>query len=219
MFGAGWQARMHASAMCAIRKIERIDVYSPTRENREAYASELQQSLGVSVRPAESPDEAAQDADILVAATNSVSVVIPPEWARPGRHVTCVKSTELDDETIRRCDRIVVHTHKHAPDNYVAGFGDERIEMHDPIDLVQKRQAAGRHAAESPFWLQSPELKDLVAGRFPGRGSEREVTCFMNNIGLGVQFAALGSAAFQAAKARGMGREIPTEWFLQDLHP
>ena len=34
-----------------------------------------------------------------------------------------------------------------------------------------------------------------------------------------VQFAAVGSAVYQDAMAKGLGREIPTEWFLESVHP
>ncbi len=122
----------------------------------------------------------------------------------------------MDDETIRKADRVIVHTRKHAPENYVMGHGDEKIEMHDPIDLIQKGRPFDG-PPPPPLWLSAPELKELVAGRVPGRESEQEVTCFMNNIGVGVQFAALGSAVLAAARAKGVGREIPTEWFLQTI--
>jgi hypothetical protein len=46
-----------------------------------------------------------------------------------------------------------------------------------------------------------------------------EVACFINNIGLGIQFAAVGSAIYTEARARGVGREIPTDWFLESVHP
>ena len=38
------------------------------------------------------------------------------------------------------------------------------------------------------------------------------------DIGLGIQFAAVGSAIYSAAKARGIGKEIPTDWFLESVH-
>jgi hypothetical protein len=38
-------------------------------------------------------------------------------------------------------------------------------------------------------------------------------------IGLGLQFAALGALAHEKAIANGVGREIPTDWLLEDEHP
>ena len=55
-----------------------------------------------------------------------------------------------------------------------------------------------------------------LSGKAPGRQAAKEITCFNNNIGLGIQFAAIGKAVFDEAKSKGLGREIPTDWFLGD---
>lgn len=217
ILGSGWQARAHAKAMSCIRRIGKILVYSPTKSNREKFAAEIEKELGIPVEAVGSGEFVAARADILVAATNSVSRVIPPEWLRPGMHFTCVKITELGEETLRKADRLVIHTRKFAPENYIAGYGDEKIEAHDPIDFLT--EGGKRSSLKEPFWLGAPELKDLVAGTAPGRQSPEEITCFNNNIGLGIQFAALGKAVFEQAKAAGIGREIPTDWFLETVHP
>jgi alanine dehydrogenase len=64
-----------------------------------------------------------------------------------------------------------------------------------------------------------PTLPELIVGRAKGRQSEAEVTCFMNNIGLGYQFAAAGAVVMRNAKAAGLGHELPTDWFTEDVHP
>jgi ornithine cyclodeaminase/alanine dehydrogenase-like protein (mu-crystallin family) len=38
------------------------------------------------------------------------------------------------------------------------------------------------------------------------------------NIGLGVQHAATGSRILANARRLGLGKEIPTDWFLQKEH-
>jgi alanine dehydrogenase len=45
------------------------------------------------------------------------------------------------------------------------------------------------------------------------------LTCFVNVMGHGIQFAALGALAYENAKARGVGREIPTDWLLESETP
>ena len=219
ILGSGWQARAHAQAMCAVRAIKKILVHSPTKGNREKFAVEVEKELGVSVEAVVSGESVAQRADILVAATNSVSRVVPPEWLKPGMHVTCVKITELGEETLRKADRLVIHARKFAPENYIAGYGDEKIECHDPIDLLTEGTKGSNVTPTQPFWLDAPELKDVISGKASGRQSAQEITCFNNNIGLGIQFAALGKAVFDEAKSRGLGREIPTDWFLETVHP
>lgn len=218
LLGAGWQARAHVLAMCAVRKIRKIRLYSPTPANRELFAKEMEEKAGVPIEPVDAPEKVARDADILVAATNSVSRVISPEWIEPGLHFTCVKAVELGEDTIGKAQRIVIHARKHAPENYIAGYGDEKIEAHDPIDFLREPGSVARKP-EKPFWLDAPELKDLIGGKVPGRESSAEATCFVNNIGLGLQFAALGAHVYAEARSRGLGREIPTDWFLETVHP
>ena len=219
ILGSGWQARAHAKAMCAVRGIKKILVHSPTKTNRENFATEVENELGIPVEAVVSGELVADGADILVAATNSVSRVVPPEWLKPGMHVTCVKITELGEETFRKADRLVIHARKFAPENYIAGYGDEKIECHDPIDLLTEGSKGSNVTPKEPFWLGAPELKDVLSGKAPGRQSAKEITCFNNNIGLGIQFAAIGKAVFDEAKSKGLGREIPTDWFLETVHP
>jgi ornithine cyclodeaminase/alanine dehydrogenase-like protein (mu-crystallin family) len=220
IFGSGWQAGSHVPAMCAVRKIKTVNVYSPTQVNREAFVKEMRQKVSAEVRAVESPEDAVRDADIVATTTNSLTRVINPDWVKPGMHLTCVRVPELGDETIRKVDRLIIHSHKHAPDNYVAGFGDDGIPAHDAIDIIKRGPGKATDSlVEHPFWLAAPELRELVSGKVPGRGSPEESTCFLNNLGIGLQFAAVGAAVYLAAKNRKIGHEIPTDWFLETVHP
>jgi ornithine cyclodeaminase/alanine dehydrogenase-like protein (mu-crystallin family) len=217
ILGSGWQARAHARAMCSVRSIQKIRVYSPTKVNRETFGHEMEKELRIPVESFGSAEDVADSADILVAATNSVSRVVPPKWLKPGMHVTCVKITELGEETIGKADRLVIHTRKFAPENYIAGLGDEKIEAHDPIEFLKGNREAA--TVQTPFWIGATELKDVVASKALGRQSAEEITCFNNNIGLGIQFAALAKVVYEQAKSKQIGREIPTDWFLETVHP
>lgn len=220
LFGSGWQAGSHLPAMCAVRKIKKVNIYSPTKSNREAFARDMAQKVEADVRPVDHPEEAVSDADIIATTTNSLTRVVDPEWVRPGMHLTCVRVPELGDETIRKVDRLVIHSHKHAPENYVAGYGDDGIPAHDAIDIIKREPGqVSDSLVEHPFWLAAPELRELVAGKIPRRSNSEEITCFLNNLGIGLQFAAVGAAVFTEAKARGVGHEIPTDWFLESVHP
>jgi len=220
LFGSGWQAGSHVPAMCAVRPLKRINVFSPTKANREAFVKEMQPKVKAEVRAVESPEEAIRDADIIVATTNSLSRVVSADWVKPGLHLTCVRVPELGDDTIRKVDRLVIHAHQHAPSNFIAGYGEEGIAAHDAIDILKLGPARAHEVnVEHPFWLSAPDLKDLVTGKAEGRANPQESTCFLNNIGIGLQFAAVGAALYSEAKARGVGRELPTDWFLESVHP
>lgn len=217
LYGSGWQAGAQLEALCRVRPIRSAAVYSPTRSHRETFAREMSERLGLEVTPADSAAAAARGADILGAATNSVTPVVEPEWLAPGAHVTCVKESELGGKVLARCDRIAVHSRRGAPLNYIMGRGEDPVAAHDPLEVLRggtlREEAAGGPAAGAAA------LEDLVAGKETGRGGPREVTCFINNIGLGIQFAALGAAVLEKARRAGVGRDLPGEWFSESVHP
>jgi len=64
-----------------------------------------------------------------------------------------------------------------------------------------------------------PDLSDLVSGRETGRENDGQITCFVNNIGLGLQFAALGALILKKAAEAGIGEKLPGEWFTESVHP
>jgi hypothetical protein len=62
-----------------------------------------------------------------------------------------------------------------------------------------------------------PELTDLINDPSKRRTSPSQVT-FFHNLGLlGFQFAAVAAKAYQIARAKGVGLEMSTDPFLQDI--
>jgi alanine dehydrogenase len=57
----------------------------------------------------------------------------------------------------------------------------------------------------------------VLAGRAPGRTGPEQITQYRPVGNWGLQFAACGALVYRAARARGLGRELPTEWFVQDI--
>ena len=220
IMGSGWQASGQALAMAAVRPLREIRVYSPTRENRERLAKELAVQLGIDVRASDDPQAAARGADIVGMATNSVTPVVELDWLAPHAHVTCVKDLELGDGILERSAQVVVHARIDRPANYFVGGGDDPLYAHDPNEAIGAelgRKRGVRRPSQVDLSKQ-PDLGELVTGKVPPAPPGR-LTCFVNAIGLGVQFAALGSLAHERAQQRGVGREIPTDWFLESVHP
>jgi alanine dehydrogenase len=62
-----------------------------------------------------------------------------------------------------------------------------------------------------------PDFAALVSGKAKGRTSPDQVTFYRNVGNQGLQFSAVGQIVYQKAKAMGLGKEIPTDWFLQDI--
>jgi alanine dehydrogenase len=57
-----------------------------------------------------------------------------------------------------------------------------------------------------------------LEGETPGRTDDRQVTFFMNNAGVGFQFAAVGARVLELAEAAGVGHTLADELFLQTWH-
>ena len=68
---------------------------------------------------------------------------------------------------------------------------------------------------------EAADLGDLVAGKIQGRSNDREIT-FYGSVGsgggLGIQFAATAKKVYELARGKGVGRELPLDWFLQKIH-
>src|SRR6266545_3091845 len=60
-------------------------------------------------------------------------------------------------------------------------------------------------------------LEGLLSGGEQGRSSPGEITHSTRGNLQGAQFFAVAGAVYEAARAAGVGRELPTEWFLQDI--
>ena len=86
-----------------------------------------------------------------------------------------------------------------------------------PNDERWGRFRAGKRAPAVTGEGTDVMLADIIKGAAQGRTSERQITYSERGNIQGAQFYAVAALAYEAAKKRGLGREIPTEWFLQDI--
>lgn len=209
ILGSGWQAETQLAAACAVRDIEVIRCFSPNRANREAFSARMSETLGIEVRPVEQPEDAVAGADIVMCSTNSIDPIFFEAWIEPGMHLSSIKKPEIEPDAIRAAQKVVVHTHDTEPLLVVA----KDAKFHE----TSKQE--GWNAAKKLDFKTFPTLPDMIAGRVSGRDDDAQVTCFLNNLGLGYQFAAAGSVIYKRAKEQGVGHELPTDWFTETVHP
>lgn len=189
ILGSGKQARTQVQAICQVRPIRQVRVYSPNADHRRAFAEEMSALCQVEVQAVDSPEEAAKERDIVVTATNSREPVLKGEWISPGCHLNIIGSnflgkSEIDVETVRRADRIVVD----CKDQARLEAGD----LHEPLEngLIQ--------------WADVDELGHIIAGRLPGRQSDQEITLF-KSLGIGIEDIATAARVVSRAKELGLG--------------
>ena len=210
IIGSGWQAGAQLLALLEARPIKKIKVFSPNRSNREAFVDEIREKTGVDIVAVKSPEACVKDVDILMSATSSIDRVIEPEWLKPGMHISCIKSQEVDESVFNVCNRVVMHSNAQAKqgDNVLPGTQNIPTKHLDGW-WKKKMTASGLF----------PDLSDLVSQGNMGRKSDDEITCFVNNIGLGLQFVAMGALILDRAKSLNVGTKLPDEWFSESVHP
>ena len=163
ILGSGFQAGAQLEAICSVRPIERVRVYSRNPENRNGFARRMTETLSIEVVAADEPRAVVESADILVTISNSRTPVFDGEWLRAGTHICAVGGaneyvTELDDATIQRADFIAVDSIAQAK-----------------IECGELLMPASRGLI---LWERVSELWQVVGGAKTGRRSAEDITLF-----------------------------------------
>ena len=218
MLGSGGMARSHVESLRLVRDIERLQVYSPTRANRIAYAAEMRETHGIEAVAVDNPRDAYRGADILAGCTDSAVPVIKGEWLEPGMHVIAIGGRP-DAAAKQRFDvKLRLGTAPAPVGRPELGITDEYLGyMARPDDEMWQHRRLGKKAPVVTGEGQDVMLADILSGASRGRTTAAQVTYSERGNIQGAQFFAVAAAAYEAAKQAGLGRELPTEWFLQDI--
>jgi len=204
LIGTGGQAQAHFKLLTEVLPIKTVKVYSPSPGHRESFAEEMGHAEGIEVEPTGNVAAAIKDCDIICTATNASRPIITGDMLEPGVHFNAIREFELDDTVFAKADITGIHTQLGA------------IRHHLPPGI---EHMPGIRQEKPRDWSIYPEIGDFLAGRVPRRSSSDQITFFLNNIGIGIQFAAMGHCILNRAKEMGLGHEIPGDWFLQDIKP
>lgn len=190
VLGAGVQARTQVEAVCAVRPIEEIRVFSP--RNPHSLVEELREKHDARVSAVESAHAAAECADVIVVATTSKTPVLHARDVEPGAHVNAIGSfkpnvQEVAADLVIKAKIVVDHR-----ESAWAETGDLII----PRDRGLLRETS-IHA----------ELGEVAAGLATGRTSDEEITLF-KSVGNAVQDATAALRVLSAARERGLGTEV-----------
>ena len=191
--GTARQAITQLQAMCAVRPITQIKVYSRSQERRDAFAKQMADDLGIDVVPVDSTEACLGGSQIVVAITNSRTPVFDGALIEPGTHVNAAGGNsyarcEIDDTTITRSSVIAV-------DN----LDQAKMECGELI------AAADRGVFR---WGQAVELHQVVSGQVSGRSSPADSTLFESQ-GIGTEDTACYAYVLRQARELGLGTELP----------
>ena len=184
LMGAGAQAIGHAQAICAIRPIKEIRIWSNDPQSTRS-GSEKISALCPNARVITCGDarQAVADADIICTVTKAKEPVLFGQWLRPGAHINAVGAVspfarELDTSVLTQ-SKVYVD----QKDACLSTAGDLLIPIKE--GQFDKEQITG-------------EIGEVVNGTCPGRapGDDKTITVF-ESIGLGFQDVV---AAYSALK-------------------
>jgi alanine dehydrogenase len=220
MLGSGGMARSHMQAFMAVRHIKKLQVYSPTRENREAFGREMAAKYNIEVKPCDRPDDIYKGAQIVAALTDSAVPVLDGTLLEPGTHIVNVGgSGRLDAESLKRIDVYLRFGDAPAP------VGRPELAIDDQF-LGWEARPASHKRGDGRSWGRAPgvalpdkrvTLGDIVSGKTAARTSDEQITWSERGNLQGAQFYAVAGRVYELAKATKLGYEIPTRLFLQDI--
>jgi ornithine cyclodeaminase/alanine dehydrogenase-like protein (mu-crystallin family) len=192
VYGSGWQAESQVLAVCAVRQLRQVRVYSRNAEKRAAFARRMQALLRCEVVPVEQAEEAARGCSIIVTATTSREPVLKGEWIEPGTHINAAGSNflskaEIDVETVRRAAVVAVDS-----------LEQSRLEAGDLLPALDRGVIS---------WESVTELGRIIAGYAKGRTSDDEITLFKSN-GIALEDISTALRVYNMARERGIGEEI-----------
>jgi alanine dehydrogenase len=192
VIGVGRQAFTQVAAVCAVRDIADIRVFSPTLAHRDGFARRIERELRVTAQPAASGEAAVAEADVVIAITKSAEPVLRANWLKSGVHVNAAGANaatrrEVDAETVLRA---TVRATDH-----LAQAKDEAAEYRDLV-------AAGRLK-----WQDFVELGDVMTGKVPGRRGPADITLF-KSLGIALEDIAFADLIYRRAAQRGVGKPM-----------
>jgi ornithine cyclodeaminase len=192
IIGSGVQARAHIEAICAVRPITSLRVWSRNTEHARRLANAAREDFHLDASVSASGRDAVRNADIVCTVTSATEPVLCGEWLAPGTHVNAVgactpNARELDSG-------VVVHSRLY----------------------VDRRESALKEPGDILFPLQDgeigpdhvvAELGELLIGRGVGRRDEREITLF-KSLGLAIEDLAAATHVYAQANRAGAGVHV-----------
>ncbi len=186
--GSGQQAETQLEAVCAVRPIRSVNVYSRSFPNAQRFAFDMSKKLGIEVKPKQDRKEALCDAGVVIVATNSAVPVVSWSEIPPGAHVNSIgtlpERRELDVETV--CNSGL----------YVDSKEGVLKEAGDIMYAISSGRISASHI--------KGDLSDLVLGRVGGRNKDSDPTLvtLFKSVGFALQDVYASSYVFDKFASR-----------------
>jgi ornithine cyclodeaminase len=187
IIGAGVQGTVQLEMLLLVRPITRARVYDISAGRAREFAARNSSRLGIEVEPADTPDAALRDADIVVTATWASEAFLNSDTIGPGTHVTTLGADQPGKAEVS------------------ADLLRSSLFVCDDRDLAVTMGAAGGAGVGAE--VIDAELGEVIAGLHPGRAEPDEITIF-GSVGLAFQDLVVAWLAYQEALRRSIGHSV-----------
>ena len=197
LLGSGMNALNILQCLKLVRPIERVEMYSPTPDHRQAFAEKASAALGIPVTARDDPGEVVADVDIIAVGTDSRTPILAAQDIPPGVHVTSMGTvTELDESVFLEIDQFVAPNRAQEIDSGSPNAHPNLLGL--LLNMVQE----GRYDPS-----RIVELGSIIKGDVVPRNGPEDRTLFRDSRG-GVGDLALANYVYERARERGLGTEI-----------
>jgi len=191
MIGSGKQSLAQIAAVAAVRRLERITVWSPTSSHREQLAQKSEAALAIETIATASLEEALDGAEIVTLATRSQLPFLRSEMLPRGSHLNAVgaltpERAEFAPELLSRATIIAADSVAQA--------------------RSLSREFMDAFGTDDKSWSRIRPLSELVAADSK-RPPKADITIF-KALGMGISDLALGVALISGAREANVGRPI-----------
>lgn len=192
VLGAGVQARTHIRALCRVRKLQTIKIYSPSGRSATKVKQELESEIGITIAVSNSVEETVRGCDLIVTATTAKEPIVSARWLQPGAHINAIGShrpdaRELDGATLARSKVFV-----DSREAIMAECGDVLL-------ALQEKSVMPDHV--------QTEIGEVLAGTRPGRSKPDEVTLY-KSVGIAIQDVATAELVYHKALEQNLGTNV-----------
>lgn len=187
IIACGVQGRSNLEALACLFRLEHVRCYDLFPEVAEQFAHEMRAQLGLSIEVVGTPAEAVRGLDLVVTSGPIVKhpqPVIEADWLAAGAFASPVDfDAYWQGGALKQIDKLATDDH----------------------DQMRYYRTAG-------YFQVTPEpyadLGQIAAGLKPGRERAAERTMSIN-LGIALDDMATAIRIYQAARARGLGQELP----------
>lgn len=190
VLGSGVQARSHLDALTRVRTFDEIRVWGRHAGRVMALLNDAPPHARARLVAAESPEAAADQADVIALVTASREPVLRRTSVKNGAHICAVGACRPDQ---REMETALVRDARVFVDSRAGALA----EAGDLVIPIQEGAIDAAHVAG--------ELGDVFGGRTEGRRTAEEITIF-KSLGMAVEDVAAAHLAFERASERGLGR-------------